>query len=270
MLISVDQWLRTATTSLRKAGIETARLDCLIFLEDVLKMDRARVLAHLEMILSKQQTATLNNFIVQRRTHLPLAYIRGRVAFFGRNFIVNNHVLVPRPETELMIDLLKKSVLPTHPRIADIGTGSGCIGITVALELPQVKVIAYDIDKQALEVARANAKAHNVNILYRRSDLLEGAQEPVDVILANLPYVPADYAINLDASFEPAIALFSGKDGLDLYRKFWQELSGLHYKPTNIFTEALPAQHSVLVSLARAAGYVKHTKQGLIQHFIKV
>lgn len=187
--------------------------------------------------------------------------------FYGRQFKINQHVLVPRPETEVMIEMLKQLPLSARPRIADIGTGSGCIGITVALELPGSLVDLYDVDSDALTVAKNNVRQYHRALKVRRGDLLTDIHTPYDVLLANLPYVPQDYAINKAAQHEPPLALFAGQDGLNIYRSFWQQLAALQNKPTHIFTEALPAQHNTLMKLANSADFQLSHTQGFIQHF---
>lgn len=268
--MTVEQFLNDSAQKLGKAGIETPRLDCLVLLEDTLHQNRAHLLAHPETAISHSDLTLLNNFITHRTQHVPLAYIRGRVDFYGRTFVVNKYVLVPRPETEAMIELLKKTDLPSRPRIADIGTGSGCIGITAALELPDAEVFLCDIDASALQVAKENVQAQNFGESFlpkiQQRDLLEGTEQ-IDVLLANLPYVPDSYSINKAATFEPKLALFAGEDGLDLYRRLWQQISALDHKPLHILTEALPQQHRALGALAKTAGYDPLERYGLIQHF---
>src|SRR5256885_12647046 len=139
--MTIGEFLKTTAAALQQAGIESARLDMLILLEDELRQDRAVLLAHPEREIPAPIFARLYKKRTQREGHIPLAYIRGKAPFYGRNFVVNEHTLVPRPETEIMIVLLKKlaaGLVPgTRPlRIADIGTGSGILGITACLELP--------------------------------------------------------------------------------------------------------------------------------------
>lgn len=266
--MNVGKYLSTATKELQNAEILTARLDILVLLEDVLGKDRATLLAHPELALSQAQLTTLNNFVTRRAQHEPLAYIRGRVMFYGREFAVNKYVLVPRPETEMIIDMLKKMSLPSLPRIADIGTGTGCIGITAALELPGAKAFLYDIDTDALNTARKNAATHHLAIHAEKQNLLDGCTEQFDIVLANLPYVPNAYPINQAASFEPKLALFSGNDGLDHYRIFWQQLQKMSYQPAHVLIESLPDQQKALVTMARAAGYERAENDDYVQRFV--
>jgi release factor glutamine methyltransferase len=265
--MQLSEFIDNATKRLQAAGVGTARLDVLVLLEDVLGVGRANLLAHPEDIIPPPQISKLNTFIVQREQQIPLAYIRGRVAFFGRNFMVNKHVLVPRPETEAMIELLKNLALPAGTSITDIGTGSGCIGITAALELPHTNVYLYDIDQPALDVAAANAAALNATVHIAKQDLLARMGQDVGVVCANLPYVPDDYAINEAAKHEPKLALFAGSDGLDLYRTFWAQIHALSPSPRYVLTESLLEQHKALAELAKEAGYIPASTSGLIQLF---
>ena len=268
--MNVAQFLAEATAKLEKSDVKTARLDCLILLEDILKKDRALLLAHPEIQLNSTQEATLNNYVTQRQKHIPLAYIRGRSAFYGRNFIVNTDVLVPRPESEAVIDLLKEIRLPASLRIVDLGTGSGCLAITAALEIPNSVVWAYDIDAAALTVAQNNAHHFKVNVHAKQQDLLSDSNEQFDVALCNLPYVPVHFPVNQAASHEPKIALFSGDDGLDHFRKLWRQLTNSNNRPLHVITESLVQQHGDQVRLALNAGYRLAKTAGLAQHFTKI
>jgi release factor glutamine methyltransferase len=264
--MTVGQFLTTAMQALVEAEVESARLDVLVLLEDTLDKNRASLLAHPEIQLSPGQLSKLNNYITQRKKHVPLAYIRGRSEFYGRTFMVDEHVLVPRPETESMITLLKKIPLDGTPRIVDIGCGSGCIAVTAALELPSAKVVACDISPEALQVARKNAQQLKAAVQFAEADLLGTQAEHFDVVLANLPYVPTDYPINTAATFEPKLALFAGNDGLDLYRRLFVQLRGskAHY----VICESLEPQHKPLAAIAKTAGYMLEQTDGLTQLFV--
>ncbi len=270
--MDIGSYLRQATNRLTEAGVDTARLDVLILLEDLLGKDRALILAHTDDLLTREQQHALDALVQRRSTHEPLAYIRSHAAFYGRDFAVSPAVLVPRPETETIIELIK--TLPINPAwsIADIGTGSGAIGLTVALETQAKQVDLYDISPEALTVAKHNLQllkpATIVNLYI--SDLLASLRHDYNVILANLPYVPTEYPINRAARHEPGLALFADADGLRDYRTFWQQVSVLKYKPTYIITESFPAQHALLATLAKAAGYTLDKTDDFIQLFKKV
>jgi release factor glutamine methyltransferase len=266
-MTSVGDFLKSTTDTLKQAGVASARLDTIILLEDTLRRDRAYLLAHPEQELTSIHITELRKKVIQRTQHIPLAYIRGSAPFYGRTFTVNEHVLVPRPETETLIDLLKALPLSGKPRIADIGTGSGCIGITAALELPDAEVWLYDIDFLALLVAKTNAHDLRAHVHTIQADLLEGPEGAFDVIVANLPYVPTTLGVNADAQHEPTLALFAGTDGLDVYRRFWQQVAVLPQPPMYILIESLMMQHAKLAALASPAGYRLTATNHLIQQF---
>ena len=266
-MATVGNLLIAATDQLTTANIITARLDATVLIADLLDQDRAAVLAHPEQELTIEQTNQLQTMLERRAQHEPLAYIREKAEFFGRTFYVNHRVLVPRPETETMIETLRALKLPPATRIADIGTGSGCIGITAALEVPRSHVDVYDIDPDALAIAKHNARLHHSKLQFHQGNLLEKAWNNYDVILANLPYVPDSYPINEAAGFEPKIALFGGPDGLRDYRTLFQQIAALPHQPTWILTESLPSQHHGLATLARHYGYTLQETNDFIQLF---
>jgi release factor glutamine methyltransferase len=265
--MNVQQFMQNATKTLSQAGIDSARLDVLILLEDVLGKDRSHLLAHTDIELPVGKVQILNNYITQRQKHIPLAYIRGRAPFFGRDFMVNTRVLVPRPETESVIEVLKEITLTMPPVIVDVGCGSGCIGVTAAMEVPGSTVHFYDIDKDALGMASRNAHRFQVRGQYYFTNLLEAWYGDYDIVLANLPYIPNGYPINKAAGFEPRLALFSGNDGLDHYRLLWKQIASHTPHPQHVIIESLPEQHHSLTMLAGTAAYTLHATHGYVQHF---
>lgn len=267
--MKLETWLVESTAKLTKAGIGSARLDCLILLEDILQKDRGYLLAHPETELTPEQLNKLNRGIRQRTQHIPLAYIRGFTEFYGRRFLVNKNVLEPRIESEAMIELLKILKLPKKPMIADIGTGSGAIGITAKLELPSAEVDLYDIDSNCLAVSKHNAHLHELNLQVYKRDLLNRPARKYDVILANLPYVPDNWQINEAAAMEPRIAIFGGADGLDHYRRMFAQLAKQAHPAHFVFTECLPPQHAALAQIAADNGYILKATQDFIQVFSK-
>ena len=151
----------------------------------------------------------------------PLPYIMGEWEFYGRNFIVNPDVLIPRPETELLIEQALDAVTDCdHPAIIDVGCGSGIIAITLASELPQARFFAVDISHPALQVAQRNAILHKSHINFLQSDLLQPLTGPFDLICANLPYIPSDTLLELDVTrWEPSLALDGGPTGLTFIKR---------------------------------------------------
>ena len=269
--MKVEAFLAQAIKKLGSASVNSARLDTLILLEDELKKDRAYILAHPETELAPVQLKKLNQQIKRRTYHEPLAYIRGFTEFYGRKFKVNRHVLEPRPESETMIDLLKSLCYKDYPcskiRIADVGTGSGALGITAALELHNHYVDLYDIDASALAVAKHNCALHELHLRTVKRDLLRSSHKAYDVVLANLPYVPDRWQINKSAAMEPKLAIFGGQDGLDVYRRFFEQLSHFSWRPKYVLTESLPPQHQELAQIVQKADFKLHKSQDFIQVF---
>lgn len=271
--MTIKTWLQTAETVLSTVGIGTARLDALVLLEDVLAIDRALLLAEPDKIITRSIIAKLEKLLKLRAEHVPLAYVRGRTEFYGRQFIVSPAVLEPRPETETMIDLLIKLVesqkngLPRTKdlHIADIGTGCGAIGITAALELPGSQVDLLEIDAEARKIAQMNVDKLTPAIPVIESNLMASAPHEYQILLCNLPYVPDDYHINRAASHEPKLAIFGGQDGLDVYRQLFLQIDKRVIKPLYVLTEALPPQHTVLENIAADTGYSLVQSQDFIQ-----
>lgn len=267
--MKLEHWLSKAVQELQAVGIGSARLDCLILLEDLLQKDRTYLLAHPEIELGREQLNKLNRQLRQRSGHTPLAYIRGFTDFYGRRFLINKNVLEPRIESEVMIELLKILKLPAKPKIADIGTGSGAIGITAKLEIPAAQVDLYDIDSNCLAVAKHNAHLHELHLHAYKRDLLSRPAGSYDVILANLPYVPDAWQINEAAAMEPRIAIFGGADGLDHYRRLFAQLAKQTSPAQFVLSECLPPQHEALAKIAGTHGYKLQASQDFIQVFIK-
>jgi release factor glutamine methyltransferase len=254
-------------TQLKQAGVPNGRTDALILLADLFQTDKSWIHSHPEVQLDNLQVRELDYKLGKRLNHLPLAYIRGFSEFYGRKFTVNSNVLIPRPESEAMITMLLKMELEM-PLIADIGTGSGCLGITAALEMPDATVRLYDISDDALAIAQHNALQYGLTINCVESDLLASlGSERYDALLVNLPYVPDGLITSPEIKTEPGLALFSGDDGLDLYRRFWEQVAAAPLQPLHIFTEALTDQQEAVTDLASKAGYKLIRTDILIQHF---
>lgn len=265
--MKLKSWLRTSAARLSAEGVPSARLDCLLLLEDMLGKDRSWILAHTESLLTQLQVKRLNRQVARRANHEPLSYLRGFTEFYGRRYKINKHVLEPRPESETMIELLKSLPLPKHPRLADVGTGCGALGITAALEIPHAQVDLYDIDSTALAVARHNAVLHELSLRGYKRDLLNKVTVEYDAILANLPYVPSNWNINRAAEHEPKHAIRGGSDGLDFYRRLFEQLAAWPRLAHFVLTESLPPQLTLLKNIANDSGYNLIKTQGFIQIF---
>ena len=201
-----------------------------VLMAHTLKMDRVQLFLDPKRRLTPEQFDRFQGFIERRLKGEPMAYIVGRREFYGLDFYVDSNVLIPRPETELLVEkalnIAKHRSITT---IADIGTGSGAIAISLALQLPNTKIYATDISAAALKVAAVNCGKHGVadKVCLLEGDLLEPLPEPVDLIVANLPYVrQSDLAGVNTHGFEPELALDGGADGLDLIRHLIAQLLG--------------------------------------------
>ncbi len=275
--MSIIEWLVENMNRLQKYGVDSPRRDCLVLLEDTLGKNRAWVISHPEYNLKRSHLEKLSKLIERRLKREPLAYIRGKAWFYGRFFYVTPKVMVPRPESESFIEIVKE----INPGVvADIGTGSGCLAVTVKLEVSDCCVFAYDIDRYALKIAEKNAKKHGVDIEFKTSNMLDlvniyrnmhsHKHNRVNALIANLPYVPDGLITSKEILYEPKKALFSGKNGLEHYRKLWKQISKLSSKPQHIVTESLEKQHTEMVSMAKEAGYILKQTRILVQHFERI
>lgn len=215
--------------------VQNAQLDAQVLLCHVLGIERAMLYAYPEREITLQQEEQYFALIARRKQHEPVAYLTGHKEFYGLDFFVDKRVLIPRPETELLVErsleIIKRSIADGHvPVVADVGTGSGAIPITIAVEEPCLPYLyAIDISPDALEVACLNCQRHHVTERVRllQGNLISPLPEPVDLLLANLPYIGTDEIddISPDVRFyEPYQALFSGPDGLDLLRRLAEEV----------------------------------------------
>jgi len=261
--MKINNWLKTSTRKLTESGSTSARLDALILLELVLHKERSYILAHLDNYLNTDQISQLSKLLMRRIHHEPLAYIRGFTEFYGRNFLVTPQVLIPRPESEAIITMLKSLQLPKHAAIADIGTGSGSLSITAALEISSATVDAYDISEGALHVARKNAEVLGARIHCVKQDLLTRPLTTYDVILANLPYITVDQPVSKDTKYEPPIALYSEDDGLQHINRLIEQLDNtrLHINGFLII-EAEPRQHNRIAAIGKNNGFSVIQKEG--------
>src|SRR6266581_1965743 len=213
----------------------TARLDAQVLLSHVLHVERSTLYAYPERALTSEQEQRYFSLVQRRAQGAPVAYLTGHKEFYDLDFLVDERVLIPRPETELLVEaalqVCRAKLDAGHtPVVADIGTGSGVIPITLAVQEPRLPYLyATDISSDALEVARINCQRHSVEQRVRllHGDLLSPLPEPIDVLTANLPYVGTgemDMLAPDVRAFEPHLALFSGPQGLDLLRRFFMEL----------------------------------------------
>ena len=227
--MTLKQVLHRAREVLATNSIEDASLEGEILLRHALRVDRVRLYSERDRELSTEQEKGFWHLIQRRLSGEPAAYIIGHREFYGLDFYIDRRVLIPRPETELLVEkALKLAQTRTIAAIADIGTGCGAIAISLALNLPRIRIFASDVSADALEVARINCQKHGVvdRIRLLHGDMLEPLPEPVDLITANLPYVTkGEISRSGLADFEPRIALDGGADGLDKIRQLCQQVA---------------------------------------------
>ncbi|QQR84097.1 peptide chain release factor N(5)-glutamine methyltransferase [Candidatus Peregrinibacteria bacterium] len=235
----------------------TPRLDVEILLAHALKRPLAFLLSHNEQKISSIIRWRFERWIEKRKRGVPIAYLIGHKEFYCLDFKVNSHTLIPRPDTEILvetaIDFIQNMHAKTLPLLVDVGTGSGCIPIAILNSIPQLKAVATDISGAALRVASQNAKAHRVldRMTFLKSDLLAGFHSATVgdrawVVTANLPYIPLGFPMTAETTFEPPLALFAEDEGLFLYKKLVQQIIPL--KPLAIFFECFDFQVQALCS----------------------
>jgi release factor glutamine methyltransferase len=223
---SVHERIDDARQALVRAGltVESARIDADVLARHALGWDRARLLADGRDPMPADVDQRFSALIERRATREPVAFITGHREFWGLDFDVSPDVLIPRPETELIVEAVceRRGRREDVGTIADVGTGSGCLAIVLAREFLDARVLAIDISAAALAVAAKNAARHQVGrrVTFIRGDMLDPVLGPVDVIISNPPYVPAAVELSQDSvRFEPAVALYSGQDGLTLVKR---------------------------------------------------
>lgn len=248
-------WLTAARQ--RLVRVENPGLEAQVILGHVLHQSRAALMAHPERELTSAQLAELDHLLSRRLSGEPLPYLLGRWEFFGLEFLVTPAVLIPRPETELLIE---KALgwLNTHPdkrRAADVGVGSGAISAALLTRIPDLRVTAVDVSFQALQVAKTNLAAHGVlpRCMLAQSDLLTACRGPFDLICANLPYIPSGTLSTLDVvRSEPSLALDGGPDGLRLIERLLADASRLLAPDGLLLLEIEATQGESAPALARS------------------
>lgn len=245
--MTVAELLAQARRLLRpREGMLYPQREARSFLAQLLAQDEAWVLAHPEQPVSAQVVGRFLDFCRRRSQGEPFHLILGCCPFFGRSFLVAPGVLVPRPETELLMVTALELPLPPSPLVVDVGTGCGVLAITFKLERPAARLVATDISHRALSLARRNAGRLGAQVALVLAHLGQPLSGPFDLVLANLPYLPEGLATPLELAFEPAQALFAGPDGLALLRPFVWSLPQLLAPGGFAVLELGPGQGEVL------------------------
>lgn len=256
---------QTARTRLPRP--ESATLEAQLLLGHVLQIERTTLLAHGDDLLDEADQRRYEALIVRRADGEPYDYIVGEAHFYQQVFHVSPSVLIPRPETELLVEMAIQHArtLTGDLVVADIGTGSGAIAVTMADTLPQATVVATDISPAALMIARQNAQRHRVQVTFLAGDLAEPLIEQgirVDVLLANLPYIAAAEVATLAVSrYEPTLALDGGEDGLMLIRRLLAQVPWTCKRGALILLEIGSGQGSAVLQAANRLALVEASVQ---------
>lgn len=256
---TVREALAWARAELRAAGVETPGLDADVLLGAVLGCGRADLYREPERPLAPEERAEFRRQVAARCAGQPVAYLTGHREFMGLDFLVRPGVLVPRPETELLVEEARRLLADKlAPVIVDVGTGSGAVAVSLARLFPGAQVIATDISAEALSVAQENARRHGAPVKFLRGDLLDpvpaGLTGRVELVAANLPYIPTAELASLPPAVlsEPRTALDGGPDGLDHYRRLVPQAGRLLRPGGHLLFEIGPGQGNAALALVGA------------------
>lgn len=247
------------TKCLTDAGVPDAALDAWYLLQMVCKIERSYYYVHGEEDITQDAQKEYEIAVQKRAEHIPLQYIVGEQEFMGLRFKVNSNVLIPRQDTETLVEQVLKIVKPGM-KVLDLCTGSGCVLISVLKNAPELTGMGSDISKTALLVAKENAKLHEVDAEWVRSDLFDNITETFDVIMANPPYIPTGEILSLMPEvrdFEPENALDGGADGLDFYRKIAGQVKDYLNPGGYVYMEIGYDQGEAVSELMRNAGFTE-------------
>jgi release factor glutamine methyltransferase len=260
--VRIDEAVRWGVERLGEAGVPDERLTASLLLAHVLGEDRVYLIAHNERLLSSEEANTYMGVVARRAAGEPLQQIRGVQEFYGREFRVTPDVLIPRPESEAIVETAVR-LWPTLSEelrcdgwIADLGTGSGCLAVTLALEIPGARLIGTDISAPALLVAQDNAGRHGAAVSFVQCDLAAALAGPFAMLACNLPYVPDGWIEGLqrEVRHEPLVALRGGPDGLDIYRRLAADLPRLLHPDGYLICEFGFTQSGLMEDLADEFG----------------
>lgn len=258
----ISEWLKQATDELADDLLPSPRLDAEIILSHTIRHPRTYLHAHTDEEVSARDVDIANARIELRRDRVPIAYIIGHKEFYGRRFSVTPATLIPRPESEQLIEMLKDllpstAMLPgiASPRLVDIGTGSGCLGVTAKLEFPEYQVALCDISRHALNIAERNAKSLGAEVETFVSDLLASYPYSADIIIANLPYVDKSWDQSPELASEPAEALYADDGGLNIIKRCIEQVASRTKPGAYLLLEADPRQLDAIASYGKTHGF---------------
>lgn len=243
---------------LSEAGIADAKLDAWLLLSMVCKIERSFYYMHMEEELQEEAFSEYQIALKKRAEHVPLQYILGETEFMGLKFKVNSNVLIPRQDTETLVEEALKVVKPGM-KVLDLCTGSGCVIVSILHNVPEAEGYAIDISKQALIVAKENARLNDVSVVFERSNVFDNVTGTYDVIVANPPYIPTQEILKLMPevqTFEPMEALDGKEDGLYFYQKIITEC-GKYLNPAGrLLVEIGYDQGEAVSAMMREAGFL--------------
>ena len=274
--LAINDWLADATRQLVFAAIPSARLDSELILAHTLRKTRSYLHAHPDEELTDRTVEIAAARLVLRLERVPVAYIIGHKEFYGHTFAVTTATLIPRPESETLIELLKKvmprnaSLLHETIRLVDVGTGSGALGISAKLLYPELSVTLIDISRHALKIADKNSIELNATVTIMQSNLLADYPFTANLIIANLPYVDPDWQRSPETEHEPAEALFATKGGKALIFELLIQTRDKLANGGFIILEADPEQHPDIIAEAKKYGLLIFEQQDYGLVFEKV
>ena len=258
---TIGEIVKWATDDFRTRGIENPGLDAQLIVAFALNVTRTQIIVDAQRPLSPDELVKLRELVKRRRSREPMAYLMGQREFYGRMFKVDPRVLIPRPDTETLVEVAlgRTRAASMYARVLDLCTGSGCVATTLAKERPTTQVTGTDKSEGAVTVARDNAARLGVtNVWFQVSDLFARVRGPFELITANPPYIATDEIPTLQPEidkFEPKLALDGGKDGLDLVRKIAAEASAYLVPGGVLAMEVGAGQAPHTVEIFRANGF---------------
>lgn len=272
MPVTIKDWVSDATQQLIAAEITSARLDAEIILAHTIHKPRTYLHAHDDATIDAHYREIADARLDLRLDRTPVAYIVGHKEFYGRQFKVTTATLIPRPESETIIEILKEvlpstlSLIPDKKSLIDVGTGSGCLGISAKLEFPDLDVTLLDISRHALNIAEWNAKKLLAQVKTERGDLLRGQSQHRDIIIANLPYVDASWEVSPETRAEPELALYASRGGLALINQLIPQAEDLLNPGGILLLEADPRQHDAIIRECKTHEFNYVQTRGFIVH----
>lgn len=258
----VEEAVAWGAERLFHANIPAEKMTASLLLAHVLGVERTHIIAHTERELTDEEIIAYKAAIERRAEGTPFQYITGRQEFYGREFLVTPDVLIPRPDTEVLVegamDLWKRFESRDGRSVVDLGTGSGAIAITLSKELTGARVIGTDVSGTALSIAKRNAARLGADVDFVVADLFEPFAGPFSIVATNLPYIPETVIEGLQTEvrdYEPRVALVGGPDGLDIYRRFFDDLPRVLARDGFVLCECGFTQADALEGVAAERGF---------------